>query len=270
MHDRRGWARHVLVQLVLAVHDCRELCRDDRLRLANHRLLLVHGAPGAGKSHLLADAVAHQVEHGRPALVLLGGTFVEGEPWRQVLDQLDLGGFSVRQFLGALDAAAEAAGTRAVISVDAINERHGLDLWPTRLAAFLAEVASYPRVAVALSCRTTYLPAFDDAIPQRAVPRLEHHGFAGTGGEAARHYLELRGIVRHGAPAFDPEFDNPLFLRTCCDLLERTGRRDFPRGLQGVTAVFGFYVDAVTSAVERRMNLIARQRIPRRVLDALT
>lgn len=257
-------------RLLAAVRACRDLLREKRIALANPRRLLIYGAPGVGKSHLLAEAVEAHVGSGAPALLLLGASFVEGDPWRQVMEQLDLGHRSARELLGALDAAAEAAGTRAVLYVDAINERHGLDVWPTRLAAFLAEADPFPRVAIGVSCRTTYLDAFEGALPEPPVARLPHRGFGGTAGEAARRYLELRGIVRHGMPSFTEEFDNPLFLRTCCDLLDRMGRRDFPRGLQGVTAVFDFYVDAVTSAIEDRMHLDKRLKYPREVLDRLT
>ena len=84
---------------------------------------------------------------------------------------------------------------------------------------------------------------------------IEHKGFAGDGGKAAKVYLDKRGIVRPGAPNLVPEFDNPLFLKTCCDFLEKQGKNELPRGLRGVTAIFEFYNDAITQALNRRMQL---------------
>ena len=230
--------------------------------------MLVYGDAGIGKSHLLADATAYQVERNRPALLLLGSKFVDGEPWRQILDELDLPRhYQIKHFLGALDAAAQAAGTRAVITIDALNERHGTDIWPHRLAGLLHDVEPFPRVAVALSCRTTYL---DHVIPpsltEDVLPRLEHHGFSG---DAARLYLQLRGFTLPGAPYLMPEFSNPLFLRTCCDALEKEGKREFPRGLRGVSAIFDFYKKAVSQAVNARLKLEPRRHIVERAIDAL-
>jgi hypothetical protein len=51
------------------------------------------------------------------------------------------------------------------------------------------------------------------------------------------------------APNFVPEFDNPLFLKTCCDhLIKRVNRNS--RGLPGVTSTFEFHSGAVADAVE--------------------
>src|SRR4051794_16132751 len=57
--------------------------------------------------------------------------------------------------LAALDAAAQAADVRAIVCVDAINERHGPDIWPERLAVFLKAAEAFPRVGIVLSCRST-------------------------------------------------------------------------------------------------------------------
>jgi hypothetical protein len=146
----------------------------------------------------------------------------------------------VKHFLAAMDAAAQAAGTRTLICIDAINERNGIDVWPPRLAAFLEEIKPFRFVAIALSCRSTYLPYIvPDSITEVDLPRIEHTGFSGRASEAAKVYLDKRGIVRPDAPNLLPEFENPLFLKTCCDYLEKEGKRELPRGLSGVTALLG-------------------------------
>ena len=148
--------------------------------------------------------------------------------------QLDLApSLQVKQFLGSLDAAGQTAGVRAIICIDAINERHGTDIWPDRLAAFLKMAEPFPYVGVVLSCRSTYVQhVVPDSVGNDRLTRLVHQGFAGYGGEAANIYLAKRGIARPGAPNLMPEFQNPLFLKTCCDFLEKEGRNELPRGLQ--------------------------------------
>ncbi|HTU12637.1 MAG TPA: hypothetical protein VMG08_17240 [Allosphingosinicella sp.] len=259
----QAWARDNLFRFGDMLDGIAVALNSDQWRLANARAVLLKGAAGTGKSHLLADVVEHQVHAHRPAVLILGSAMVEGEPWPQIMAQLDLSpDLQAKQFLGMLDAAAQASGVRAVVCVDAINERHGPDIWPERLAAFLKTAEPFPRVGVVLSCRTTYVAhVVPDAIEENQLSTVVHQGFFGRGGEAAILYLAKRGIVRPGAPNLVPEFLNPLFLKTCCDFLDREGKNELPRGLRGVSAIFGFYNHAVARAVTRRMKLDPNQEL---------
>ena len=154
--------------------------------------------------------------------------------------------------------------------IDAINERGGIAIWSGRLASFLATANRFPHVVVVLSCRTTFLPFIVREIDAIALPRLAHPGFAGRAAEAAQRYLDHRGIVRMAAPNFSPEFENPLFLRTCCDALEHREERELPRGLAGVSGVFDFYFSAVAETITERMGLFPRLQIVERALRSLT
>lgn len=228
------------------------------IHLANVRRLLLIGEAGVGKSHLLADVAEHHIARGFPAILTLGGTFSDAEPWRQIAEQLGLTNTQRDAILGALDAAAEAAGTRALVMVDALNERNGIAVWSERLAEFLAVADRFSHVAILVSCRTTFVPYIVRDLDTATLPRLVHPGFAGRAAEAARRYLDQRGIVRMAAPHFAPEFENPLFLRTLCDMLERRGQRELPRGLAGVSSVFDFYFGAVVETLNQRMGLAPR------------
>lgn len=237
---------------------------------ANSRHLLLTGEAGVGKSHLLADVVEHHLAQDFPAVLTLGGMFSDSEPWRQIADQLGLPNMARDEILGALDAAAEAQGTRALVIIDALNERNGVAVWSDRLRAFLTATLRFPHVAVVVSCRTTFLPYVVRGIDETELPRLEHPGFAGRSAEAARKYLDQRGIVRMAAPNFAPEFENPLFLRTCCDMLERSGEKELPRGLAGVSSVFDFYYGAIVQTLNLRMELAPRLKRVETALAALT
>jgi hypothetical protein len=263
-------ALYYVDRLYQAIDKASEAIKRPASRLANRHRLLVTGEAGTGKSHLLADVAEHHIVQGFPAVLVLGGSFVEGEPWRQVADQLGLTNTTPDELLGALDAAGEAAGVRALVMIDAINERGGIALWASRLAGFLAAADRFPHVAVVLSCRTTFLPYIVREIDETALPRLAHPGFGGQSGQAAQRYLDARGIVRMAAPNFSPEFENPLFLRTCCDALERRGEQELPRGLSGVSGIFDFYFGAVADAITARMGLFPRHRIVENALVALT
>jgi hypothetical protein len=269
--SKAEWAIHALYELRSLVDRIASSLNSLTWRLANINQVLLTGEAGSGKSHLLADVCDHQIARGAPAIMVLSSVLTDQEPWRQILTELDLPHRQVGHFLGALDAAAEAAGMRAIVCVDALNERHGIDIWPSRLAAFLKEVERFPRIVLCVSCRSTYVPfVIPDSLDENILPRLTHHGFGGTSGRAARYYLAKRGIVRTGVPNPLPEFENPLFLKTCCDFLLRQGEREIPRGLQGISGIFGFYLNAVVASVERAMKLDPTAQIVKRAVGALS
>ena len=221
--DQVSSAKHSAYRFLELVSVIAEDLQSQRWQLANAVAVLLTGPAGIGKSHLFADVVEHQIHHGRPAILVLGSSFRDDEPWRQILAQLDRPPTEqIKHFLGSLDAAAEVAGTRALVCVDALNERNGVDVWPSRLAAFLKAAETFPRIGVILSCRTTYVPYVIPAgLSSAQLTVIEHEGFAADGGEAAKIYLEKRGIIRPGAPNLVPEINNPLFLKTCCDSSRR-------------------------------------------------
>lgn len=255
-HPKR-WAESRLYNLIGFLNDINDELISLRWTLANSKALLITGPAGIGKSHLLADVVEHQIHQANPSILLLGSLFVDGDPWRQVLQHLDRPVTEqVKSFLGALDASAQAKNVRALICIDALNERNGMDVWPSHLSAFLKDVEAFPSISVILSCRTTYIPyVIPVELGKNYLPRIKHDGFTTNGGEAAKIYLDRRGIIRLGAPNLVPEFNNPLFLKTCCDFLEKEGKRELPRSLSGVSSIFEFYSKSIVQVLNRKMRL---------------
>jgi len=265
-----NYARIRLGTLMEQLAKIADALESDVWRLANAGAVLISGAAGSGKSHLLADVVAHQIHAGCPALMILGSAMTEGEPWRQILEVLHLPpSLNIEHFLGALDAAGEAAETRVLLCIDAINERNGPLIWPSRIGSFLKLAESFPRVVVTLSCRTTYLPHIvPTEVAKASLTEIEHRGFADNGGRAASQYLAKRGIVRAGAPNLAPEMHIPLFLKTLCDALENNGQTEIPRGLHGISALFEFYNAAVIESVTKRLGLDQRLQHVRNAIDS--
>ena len=255
-NEPERWAQQSLYRLIELLNEIRDAVASNRWQLTNQQAVLLQGPAGIGKSHLLGDIVEHHLQAGGPALLFLGSMFVDDEPGRQILARLDRPPTEhFRHMLGALDAAAQMANVRTIVCIDALNERHGIDIWPHRLAALLTTFRDFPRVGVVLSCRSTYVPYVLPEQMDNHLFRVNHEGFAGDAGEAAKAYLDKRGIMRPGAPNLVPEFDNPLFLKTCCDFLEKQGQTELPKGMRGVTSLFRFYNEAITQALNRRMHL---------------
>lgn len=262
-HEDCAIARRDLFDLYSAIDHVRRELASTRWRLANKRELVISGKAGIGKSHLVADFGARHLEVARPFVLVLTGTLIESDPWEQIRGQLDLAQVSTSEFLGALDAAAEAAGCRSVFAIDALNEKHGVDLWETRLQGFIAQIRQFPRLALVLTVRDTYL----QYLPLEGIEHIVHHGFAGHAGAAAKAYLDRRGIARPSSPNLAREFENPLFLRTCCAYLDAENLKQLPKGLDGITAIFNFYLSAVAKKVERELRLVPQQRSARKALD---
>ncbi|MEI6707713.1 MAG: ATP-binding protein [Methylococcales bacterium] len=270
--DSYNYALNELFKFEQVLNDIENAIHSDAWQLSNEQAVLIFGEAGSGKSHLLADIAADAIKNGQPAILLIGSQFFEQDPRTQILQHLDLRNINFSTFLGALDAAGQAANIRALLMIDALNERHGINLWSEYLAPFIAEIKQYPHLALVVSCRTTYLNFIvpPDSVLHKNLYRLEHHGFADNGGYAARAYLTKRKIVRPSAPNLLPEFNNPLFLKTCCDSLDRQGLNTFPRGVQGLTQYFNFYLKALTKEIELRMKLVKREKIIERALNKLT
>jgi hypothetical protein len=224
-----------------------ELLRGRFLRAEKKRVALITGRAGTGKSHLLARIAEIAVSENRPVVFILGQQLRDGSLWPQILDRLGLQNQTVEDFLGALDAASERTGARGLILVDAINEGAGMRLWRSEIGSFLGQIERYANLACVFSCRSEYVDYLVPKARLKSIPRFEIRGFETPEeqAKAARVYLDRRGISRPATPWLAPEFVNPLFLRSCCNALQREGKTEFPRGLTGTKEIFAFFLTSV-------------------------
>ena len=127
---RFGDCRHHLRALKYALDNARAAL-EHAADITDSVLMLLNGVAGTGKTHLLCDVAKQRLAAGRPTVLLMGQQFISTEPpWAQAIQQLDLPGLSAEEFVGALESAAEAAGSRALILIDGINEGAGRVIWP--------------------------------------------------------------------------------------------------------------------------------------------
>ena len=223
--------------------------------ISNSSLLILNGMAGTGKTHLLCDLARRRIEMDAPTVLLLGQHFtVSEEPWTQVLQQLDLHEASAEQFVGALEAAAQAENCRALVVIDALNEGLGYKIWPNHLAAFLTRLEQSSWIGVVLSVRSTYENVIiPEDVLERAVT-LAHEGFANREYDAVQTFFSHYGIEFLSAPILQPEFSNPLLLKMLCEGLWRRGETKLTKGLYGVTEFFGFYLQAVNQGLAKSLD----------------
>lgn len=249
------YQKHHLYELAGGLTELGEFVRGNEARLANLPALLLVGAAGTGKTHILCDVALRRTREGSPTILLIGGQFSDHEPWSQIVGLLGLS-CSRDDLLDALEVAAQVRGKKALILVDALNEGEGKRIWNRHLAGILTTLSRHPWLAIALSVRTSYESA---VIPEHLVPgtliREVHYGFASHEYQATRTFFDYFGIMRPSIPLLVPEFQNPLFLKLFCQGLTNRGMTRVPPGFRGVTAIFGFFIESVNEKLSRPDHL---------------
>lgn len=246
-----GDQRRSLYRLLGYTSELADYARSNEALLANVPTLLLVGEAGTGKSHLFCDVADRRVKSNRSVLLLLGEHFGNMEPWSQIAMLLGFRG-SKEELLGALEAAAQASGERALILIDALNEGEGKTLWPKYLAGMLATLSNYPWIGLAVSVRSSYEEV---VVPQEIGPdkiiRDEHLGFAEQEFEASESFFEYYRIKAPSVPLLNPEFQNPLFLKVFCKGLENLGLSEVPVGTEGIAAIFDLFVNSINERLSK-------------------
>jgi hypothetical protein len=265
-----GSIRHNVSQLLDVVRDISKLAASASAEAANKKALLLLGEAGTGKTHLFCDVTKRRLEQGLPTIILLGQHFNQSEPWTQILQRLQLPFRDRDELLAALDAVAQDCGRRALILIDALNEGDGKRLWRDELPGMLRILENYPRIGLAVSCRTSYerMVIPDGLIPEKLVT-LNHRGFSDYEYTATKTFFDHYGIERPNIPLLVPEFSNPLFLKIFCQGLAKRNLTRIPRGLKGITAIFNFFIDAVHETLWHRLDYDPSTNLVHQSVDGL-
>lgn len=240
--------------------------------LSNHPCLLMEGDPGCGKSHLLGDISSERHQTGAPTLLILGQQFRSGQTaWQNVMAQLSLS-CTKEELLTSLNHIGQQIGSRVLFMIDALNEGGGKDIWPSVLAGFIESFKPYPFIGLVLTVRSTYyriiIPEGVKADPN--VIKFVHDGFKGNEYAALKQFCEFHGLQQPVVPILAPEYSNPLFLQLICEGLKRAGIKKFPKGIQGITAVFDLYLKAIYAKLgEGREEYRTRQHLIRQAILAV-
>ena len=250
-HERFDYECYQLRELVGYLQSLQDLAQSSEARLSNVSALLLVGEAGSGKTHLFCDAAKQRVSSDLPTILVLGGHFTYQEPWSQIINLLGLS-CTRDEFLGSLEAIAQARGSKALIFVDALNEGEGKRLWNKHLAGMLITISRYPWVGIAFSVRTSYE---NTVIPKDLTPhsliREVHRGFADREFQATQIFFDYFGIERPTIPLLVPEFRNPLFLKLFCQGLNNSGLTRVPPGLRGITKIFNFFIESVNKKLSK-------------------
>ncbi len=251
-----------LSEALSKVRRANEFCSSD--------LMILAGDAGTGKTHLLCDLASSRLAASAPTLLLMGQRFLSAdEPWIQALDQLDARQASTEEFVGALESAAQAANCRALVLIDALNEGNGRAIWRAHLPPFLQHLKRSPWIGVVLSVRTTYEDIVIPAQVKQHAVRATHYGFTDVGYEAMQQFFQHYGIEYPSVPLLNPEFHNPLFLKTICEGLRGLELSRLPTGFQGITKTFELYLESMNVRLAESLDYDPSDNLVLEALDSL-
>ncbi len=224
--------------------------KTDECILSNRPALLLVGRAGQGKTHLLCDVAKRETYDNRPCLIFHGEQFRDDEPWSQMIRLMGLN-CSREEFIGALEAAAQANNCRVLIFIDALNEGEGNRLWWKFLPGILTILAQSQWLGICFSIRSSYEKyIIPDTLDEKRIVLVEHVGFGDLSYKAATKFFCYFGI-EPSTPLLLPEFDNPLFLKLFCKSLHNAGMTRVPKGLRGITAIFRFFIESIDKKLAR-------------------
>ena len=244
-----------------------ELEDSEATQAARSREVLIEGAAGTGKTHLLCDAAQKRVESGLPTVLVMGQDFDRWVPRNQIPHLTSFDG-SVDEEVAALATASQAVGVMGLLIIDALNESEQPTSWKDDLRVLQQIVARHDQVALVVSCRSEFLP---DVIGETSMPKIKHEGFDEATEDAVMRFAQEYGFEAVSFPVLNPEFSNPLFLKLTCEALKTLGYNRFPLGSAGLTTVCDAFLDAVNHrlALPERCDFDKESRFVQQAVERL-
>ena len=188
--------------------------------------LHIKGKASKGKTHLVVHAFEDQIKKRLPAVFLFGRHFTSQTPLREQLRQLlnIPSVWSVSDFFGALDVAAQVYGTRLPFIIDGLNESiHWNTIFKEHLEVLLIEIKEkYPHIVFI----TTYISAYEDQLfsesyfkgeddwrIQAEVQDYDYYNFE----KAKEKYFNYYDVNLIGRSQSIGAFSDKLFLKLFCE-----------------------------------------------------
>ena len=200
------------------------------------------------------------------AIVLLGGRFMPGQAWSTIASELGIQDRGYEEIVGAMDAAAQAAGRRFVLLIDALNEAPDPRFWSHQLDAVRVRAGRSEAIALGASCRSAYLPVVGIDPDDTPWTVVTHRGLVGREDEAAALYFEHYGLQPPRVPLLHPDLTTPLFLKLYCEGL--VGAEQRVDTSDTATAIFARLVKAHARRIDEQLELDPADRVTEAAVTA--
>ena len=248
--DSAAFLHHDAKRALGALESLARLADSTSTRAARAGEVLITGKAGTGKTHLLCDIAKLRIEAGCPTVLVMGQDFNRGAPHLQIPGLTSFEG-SVENEVAALAVAAEASGVVGLLMIDALNESEHPEGWSDNLRVLRQIVGRHKQVALAVSCRSEFVP---ETVGDTTMPEVEHEGYGEAAEAAVVRYAQYYGIGSVSFPLLNPEFSNPLFLRLACEALATLGHDSFQLDSAGLTTVCNAFLRAVNERLSSRQR----------------
>ncbi len=244
--DWDNYYRNSLWELDRELRNLNDFVCSEKAKLANKPAMLMVGDALIGKTHLFCDIASERIQKELPTVLILGNHLMSPDnPWNQILSELGLR-CTREEFVGALEAWAQAKNIRALLMIDAINEGNGKAIWYEHLGGFLEFLKDYPTIGIALSVRRSDLSlTVEREIIEKNLIEVDHPGFQGVEYLAVSTYCKAFNLSMPNFPIIYPAFLNPGFLYLLCRTLENKKINRIEVGSTGFSQVFEDYVDSI-------------------------
>jgi hypothetical protein len=248
-----------------AVSSLREFFDQTKIETLLNPYLLIYGEAGIGKSHLLADFCSKARNDGHLVFLSLGQHFVSDEdPWVQIIKSI-APQTSLEEFFDEVSRYTELYSKKAIIVIDALNEGEGRRLWPKYFQRFFERISNNKHICFVFSVRSTYL---DEIIPdytliENNISKYKHIGFENYEFDAINTYCAFYNLLPPAFPMLNEEFQNPLFLKLVCSMLQNKGVTRLERGYS-LYDVYSSYLQEINKKLaavdylnyDSRINLV--------------
>ncbi len=224
--------------------------------------LHILGEAGKGKTHLAAHICSERIEHGLPAILLLGRQFTSNSPIEDQLRQiLDIPpAFSWQDCLKALSAAANEYHTRIPIIIDGLNEAtyYGAfsNIWRLGLAGFTQEIAAFQNIVLITTCHKSYREVIWPGTSTEFF--ITAQGFdEDTVEEAIRKYFTWYKIIADFTEISLNQFEHPIYLQIYCASKNPERQEEIHTyiGQDFIFSVYDEYFSRVNHVICERLGL---------------
>lgn len=222
------------------------------------------GEAGTGKSHLLANLAEKLLADGRACLLMVGERFASNAVLAEQIPGLLHWDWPLRDLLACLSMQAVITGNTALLMVDAINESPVRGFWRRELPQLIALMQEFSGVRLLISCRTDCLDSTLPSGVRTDQNTIRHQGFDLQFHEAVQAYFDGYQVVSAQYPTLNPEFQNPLFLKTLCEAYQG---KALPVGPVTFVGVLDAWETRVAEDIE--MKLDCPQRATQRAIGEI-
>lgn len=240
----------------------REYIQSPEFKVLFDPKLLISGAWGTGKTHLLCDVTQERIGRDQATVLVLAKNF-EGNVVEEICSRVQADTAAEEVFDRLAELANESAG-RTIFILDGVNEGRRRE-WRDAVTELLRLADDRPNIGLIVTCRTPFEPI---AIEQNDLERFHkvvHYGFDDQEFDAQAAFFQYYDLPLPEVPLLDREFSRPLTLKLICQSLQSlTGKKlakgfsGIASGQKGMTFVLESFVKRVGEPIEQEFDLATK------------